>query len=157
TPHDRRDSVFEVANLYWLMRATAKRLTQVIALEKPDILHAHSPILNAFPALAASRRHKLPVVYEVRALWQDAAIDHGTARAVRLRDFASRHLETLAMKRAHAVTTICEGLRKEIIARGVAPQKVTVIPNAVDIEEFRSRGKASADLVTRYGSANSIV
>jgi glycosyltransferase involved in cell wall biosynthesis len=35
------------------------------------------------------------------------------------------------------VTCICEGLRKEIIGRGVASDDVTVIPNAVDVERFQ--------------------
>ena len=143
--------------LYRLMRATAARLDEVIALEKPDILHAHSPVLNAFPALSAGKRHNLPVVYEVRALWEDAAVDHGTARAGGPRYLASRYLETLAMRRADAVTTICEGLRHEIVARGIAPEKVTVIPNAVDIEQFSRGGEAKPDLIERYGLAGSVV
>jgi PEP-CTERM/exosortase A-associated glycosyltransferase len=61
------------------------------------------------------------------------------------------------MRRADAVTTICEGLRNEIIKRGIVPEKVTVIPNAVDVEQFRRGGKANPDLIERYGLADSIV
>jgi PEP-CTERM/exosortase A-associated glycosyltransferase len=150
-------SGFEPAELYRLMRATTDRLNQVIALEKADILHPHSPVLNAFPALVAGRRHNLPVVYEVRALWEDAAVDHGTARAGGLRYRGSRYLETLAMRRADAVTTICEGLRNEIIKRGIAPEKVTVIPNAVDIHQFSPGGKVNPALIQRYGLSESVV
>ena len=158
TPQERSwISGFELADLYRLMRATTARLNQVIAVERPDILHAHSPILNAFPALAAGRRHNLPVVYEMRAIWEDAAVDHGTASAGGLRYLASRHLETLAMRRADAVTTICEGLREEIIERGIAPEKVTVIPNAVDIDQFSRGGTANPDLIQHYGLADSTV
>src|SRR6476661_8353943 len=135
TPLESRGtSKFELAQLYQLMRKTADRLNQVIALERPDILHAHSPSLNAFPALRAGTRHNLPVVYEMRTSWEDAAVDHGTARAGGFRYLASRHLETWAMRRSHAVTTICEGLREDVIRRGIAPEKVTVIPNAVDLD-----------------------
>jgi PEP-CTERM/exosortase A-associated glycosyltransferase len=158
TPHDRRwTSGFGLAELYSLMHATTDRLNQVIALEKPDILHAHSPILNAFPALKAGRRHNLPVVYEMRAIWEDAAVDHGTASAGGLRYLASRHLETLAMRRSDAVTTICEGLREEIVGRGIASEKVTVIPNAVDVDQFTPGGTANPDLIQRYGLADSTV
>jgi PEP-CTERM/exosortase A-associated glycosyltransferase len=158
TLQDRRwTSRFELAELYLLMRATTDRLNQVIALERPDILHAHSPILNAFPALNAGRRHNLPVVYEMRASWEDAAVDHGTARAGGLRYLASRHLETLAMKRSHAVTTICEGLREDVVGRGIASEKVTVIPNAVDLDQFSAGRAANPDLIQRYGLADSTV
>jgi PEP-CTERM/exosortase A-associated glycosyltransferase len=53
----------------------------------------------------------------------------------------SRALETYALRSADAVTTICEGLRQEIIGRGIPEERVTVIPNAVDIDAF-SFGKA---------------
>ena len=63
-----------------LMRATARRLAEVARTVRPDILHAHSPVLNALPALWVGRRLGIPVVYEVRAFWEDAAADHGTGR-----------------------------------------------------------------------------
>jgi PEP-CTERM/exosortase A-associated glycosyltransferase len=40
------------------------------------------------------------------------------------------------MRRADHVTTICEGLRHEIVGRGVPAARVTVIPNAVDARMF---------------------
>jgi PEP-CTERM/exosortase A-associated glycosyltransferase len=120
-----------------LMRATARRLTEVALQVKPNIIHAHSPVLNALPALRVGRRLKVPVVYEVRAFWEDAAVDHGTGREWGLRYRATRALETHALRRADHVTTICEGLRADIVARGVPEERVTVIPNAVDIGEFR--------------------
>ena len=119
-----------------LMRATARRLDEVARRVRPDILHAHSPALNAIPALWVGRRLGIPVVYEVRAFWEDAAADHGTSREWGLRYRLTRALETFALRRADAVTTICEGLRSEMATRGIGRDKVTVIPNAVDIEKF---------------------
>ena len=118
------------------MRDLERRVEAVARAEKPDILHAHSPVLNAFPALGVGRRLGIPVVYEVRAFWEDAAADHGTAPAWGPRYRLTRGLETTALRRAQAATTICEGLRGDIVARGIAPETVTVIPNAVDIEKF---------------------
>ena len=120
-----------------LMRATTRRLAEVAAQVKPHVIHAHSPVLNALPALRVGRRLGIPVVYEVRAFWEDAAVDHGTGREGGLRYRASRALETWALKRADHVTTICEGLKADIVARGVPESSVTVIPNAVDIGEFQ--------------------
>ena len=48
----------------------------------------------------------------------------------------TRALETRVFRKAQAVTTICEGLRSDIVSRGIEPGKVTVIPNAVDIDSF---------------------
>lgn len=112
------------------------RLRALIAETRPDLLHAHSPALNGIAALGAARQAGLPLVYECRAFWEDAAVDHGTSREGGLRYRLTRSLETRVFRRADAVTTICEGLRADIAARGIPPQKVTVIPNAVDPEHF---------------------
>jgi PEP-CTERM/exosortase A-associated glycosyltransferase len=120
-----------------LMRATERRLAEVAAQVRPNLIHAHSPALNALPALRVGRRMKIPVVYEVRAFWEDAAVDHGTSSEGGLRYRATRALESYALKRADHVTTICEGLKADIVTRGVPENRVTVIPNAVDIGEFR--------------------
>src|SRR5688572_18421607 len=68
-----------------LMGEIAHRITQVAKRVRPHILHAHSPVLNAIPALRVGRRIGIPVVYEVRAFWEDAAVDHGTTRPGSLR------------------------------------------------------------------------
>ncbi len=140
-----------------LMAATMKRLTDVAERVKPDILHAHSPALNAVPALRVGRRMGIPVVYEVRAFWEDAAVDHGTHSEWGPRYRAVRSLETFALKRAHHITTICEGLRDDIIARGIPAARVTVIPNAVDINAFRLGGVPDETLRARLGLTGATV
>jgi len=113
-----------------------KRILEVIEIEKPDVIHAHSPALNGLAALKAGRKSGLPVVYEIRAFWEDAAVDHGTCKEGDLRYRLTRKLETHVVKHADAVTTICEGLKKDLIARGFNQDKFTVIPNAVNVEQF---------------------
>lgn len=112
------------------------RLCEIIPRERPDILHAHSPALNGMAAVKAGKRFGLPVVYEIRAFWEDAAVDHGTASEDGLRYRLTRALETRVVRAADQVTTICEGLRADICGRGISADKVTVIPNAVDAEHF---------------------
>ncbi|AFL75856.1 TIGR04063 family PEP-CTERM/XrtA system glycosyltransferase [Thiocystis violascens] len=136
----------------WLeMRLTEQRLLGLAKTLKPDLLHAHSPVLNAIPTLRAGRRLGIPVVYEIRAFWEDAAVDHGTTREGSPRYRATRALETWALKRVDHVFTICEGLRRDIIARGISPNKMTVIPNAVDIESFQLSGEPDAALKKQLG------
>jgi PEP-CTERM/exosortase A-associated glycosyltransferase len=139
------------------MRATARRLAEVAAIVRPHLIHAHSPVLNALPALRVGRRLGVPVVYEVRAFWEDAAVDHGTSREGGLRYRASRALESWALKHADHVTTICEGLKADIVARGVPDSRVTVIPNAVDIGEFRFGTPADEQLKRDLGLAGRTV
>ncbi|MCD2519385.1 glycosyltransferase, exosortase A system-associated [Massilia sp. G4R7] len=140
-----------VLNQKEVIDGLTKRLLDIIPMVKPDVLHAHSPSLNAVAALRAGKRFGIPVVYEVRAFWEDAAVDHGTSSENGLRYRATRALETWALKRADAVTTICEGLRRDIVARGIPADKVTVIPNAVDIDKFSVGGSADQELKTKLG------
>ncbi len=97
------------------------------------ILHAHSPVLNAMAAFRVAPNLGLPVVYEVRSFCEDAALEHGTARAKGPRYHATRYLETRALERADAIS---EGLRRDIVGGGIPAGKVTLVPNAVNTGEF---------------------
>ena len=134
-----------------------RTLRHVIEKVKPDILHAHSSALNGVAALRAGAHFNLPVVYEVRAFWEDAAVDHGTSKEWGMRYRLTRRLETYVLGRANAVTTICEGLRGEIIDRGIPADKVTVIPNAVDAKRFSMNGQVDQKLQTHLGLAGKTV
>lgn len=133
------------------MRATEQRLLGLVQALEPDLLHAHSPVLNAYPALRVGRKMGIPVVYEVRAFWEDAAVDHGTTREQSLRYRATRALETRALRQVAHIFTICAGLRDEMISRGLPPTKITIIPNAVDTNAFQLAGKADSRLKDQLG------
>src|SRR5205085_3134533 len=84
-----------------LIRATARRLLEVALRERPQLIHAHSPVLNALASLRVGRKLRLPVVYEVRAFWEDAAVDLGNTRENSLRYRTSRALESYALHPCH--------------------------------------------------------
>lgn len=133
-------------NQWASMAATQARLLAVAKQLKPDLIHAHSPVLNAFPALHVGRCLGLPVVYEIRAFWEDAAVDHGTQKEGGLRYWLTRAMETRAVRQADRVVTICQGLRSDLIARGISAEKIGVVPNAVDIEHFSLSPGADPEL-----------
>lgn len=140
-----------------LIQPLTERILQAVALEKPDVLHAHSPALNGLAALRAAKICGLPVVYEIRAFWEDAAVDHGTCKEGDLRYQLTRHMENYVVKRASAVTTICEGLRLDLVSRGFAPDKFTVIPNAVNIEQFQISASRDSELELQLGLQGCLV
>jgi PEP-CTERM/exosortase A-associated glycosyltransferase len=140
-----------VLNQLDVINTLAARLLEVAREVRPDIIHAHSPALNAIAALRVGRKLGIPVVYEVRAFWEDAAVDHGTSKEWGARYRLTRALETHALKRVNAVTTICEGLRSEIVGRGIPAAKVTVIPNAVNIEDFSTDDTRDHALAQQLG------
>jgi PEP-CTERM/exosortase A-associated glycosyltransferase len=153
SPPTGLDSRLPVLNQWALMRASERRLLELAQQLKPDILHAHSPVLNAWPAIHVGRKLGIPVVYEIRAFWEDAAVDHGTQTEGSLRYRLTRELETRAVRQADQVVTICAGLRGDLVARGIAAGKIGVVPNAVDIEHFSLGGAADPVLKEKLGLA----
>ncbi|MGB4497263.1 MAG: TIGR04063 family PEP-CTERM/XrtA system glycosyltransferase [Methylococcaceae bacterium] len=140
-----------------IIQSLSKRLDEIIPELKPDVLHAHSPALNGIAAIRAAKKHNIPLVYECRAFWEDAAVDHGTTTENSLRYYLTKWLETYVFKKASAITTICEGLRNDIIGRGISPEKITVIPNAVNVEKFTYGVKPNQDLRTTLNLQEKIV
>jgi PEP-CTERM/exosortase A-associated glycosyltransferase len=139
-----------------LMRRFAARIAEITRSEDVRILHAHSPVLNGLPALWVGRRLGLPVVYEARAFWEDAAVDHGTTREGSLRYRITRALETFLFRRADHVVVIAAAMRQEIIRRGVDPSRVTVVGNGVDVERFRPAPR-NEPLAVRLGIDGDLV
>lgn len=142
---------FPVLREMRLMDVIERRLERLAVDLHPDILHAHSPVLNAIPAIHVGSRLGIPVVYEIRAFWEDAAVDHGTTREGSLRYRATRALETWALQRVDHAFTICEGLRRDIVDRGIPASRVTVVPNAVDINAFQLSGIGDPMIRRRLG------
>lgn len=140
-----------------LIKPLTERILQAVAIEKPDVLHAHSPALNGLAALRAAKICGLPVVYEIRAFWEDAAVDHGTCKEGDLRYQLTRQMENYVVKRANAVTTICEGLRQDLVQRGFDATKFTVIPNAVNIEQFQISDGRDTELEHQLGLQDCLV
>ena len=136
---------------------TQRRLEEVVLLTSPDLIHAHSPCLNGIAAIRAGRKLGLPVVYEMRASWEDAAVDHGSTTQGSLRYRLSRSMESWVLKRADAVTTICEGLRQDILSRGVDAARVTVIANGVNVDDFKMSPSRDTALQLRLGLQDSVV
>ncbi len=133
--------------------AFAKRIGEVAREWKPDILHAHSPVLGAMAAQRVADRLGLPLIYEIRAFWEDAAVGNGTGTEGSLKYRLTRALETRACRRADAVAVICEGLRQDLIARGIDPGKIMVSPNGVDLGLFGEPLPHDAALAAELGVA----
>ena len=119
-----------------LMEALYRSIRKVVEIEKPDILHVHSPILNAIPALWVGRKLGIPVVYEIRAFWEDAAVDHGTYSEDSWKYKLVRLIETWICRKADHVGVLCCGLKEDLIKRGILPEKITVVYNGIDVEDF---------------------
>lgn len=118
---------------------------------RPDIIHAHSPALCGLAALRASRKLGIPLVYEIRAFWEDAAVGNGTGTEGSLKYRLTRSLENRVVAGADAVVTICEGLRGDLVARGFDSEKITISPNGVDLSLFGTPAPRDPALAQELG------
>ena len=114
----------------------AAAIEKLAADWRPDVLHAHSPALCGHAALRAGRALGIPVVYEIRAFWEDAAVGNGTGREGSVKYRLTRALEDRVVAEADAVFTICHGLRDDLVERGHPGGKIGLSPNGVDFALF---------------------
>lgn len=114
----------------------AEAIERVAQDWRPDVLHAHSPALCGLAALRAGRKLGIPVVYEIRAFWEDAAVGNGTGRAGSVKYRLTRAMENRVVSEADAVFTICNGLRDDLITRGFDGGRIGISPNGVDLSLF---------------------
>ncbi|KEZ19567.1 family PEP-CTERM/exosortase 1-associated glycosyltransferase [Sphingobium yanoikuyae] len=131
--------------------AHADAIESLVRLWRPDIIHAHSPVLNAMAAQRVARRHGIPLIYEIRAFWEDAAVGNGTGTEGSPRYWLTRQLETHAVRAADAVAVICEGLRSDLVARGIDSAKITISPNGVDLDQFGAPVPRDPALTAKLG------
>ncbi len=131
-----------------MMRRAQNMIEELVRANKVDIIHAHSPSLCGLPALKAARRLNVPMVYEVRAFWEDAAVDQMRFAEDSFRYRISSRMEQKLFDRADGVVCICEGLRQEI-SRRAPGRKISVVQNGVNTSFFVPREK-SRDLMQRY-------
>ena len=137
-PVDPRNHL--ISEAYHLRR----RILEVARLERAELIHAHSPILVGGPVWLAARQLGLGCVYEVRSLWEEGHIGRGEVTTRSPKYVLSRHAETWLAKRVDGVICISEGLRADFVARSIAPGRVHVVPNGVDVRRFVPRAPDEA-------------
>jgi PEP-CTERM/exosortase A-associated glycosyltransferase len=139
------------------IKALAAKIESVARDFKPDLIHAHSPLLTGMAALRVRDKLNVPLLYEIRAFWEDAAVGNGTGVEGSLKYRATKALETYVVKRADGVAVICEGLRRDLVARGIAAEKIMVSPNGVDLELFGDPPPPDEALRTELGLGEDVI
>lgn len=104
------------------------------------VLATSTPLTIALPGAFAARRAGAGFVLEIRDLWPSIPIAMGALRSPVSR-WLAKALERWAYRSADHVVALSPGMAAGVVAEGVDPDRVTVIPNSSDIELF---GDASA-------------
>lgn len=100
---------------------------------RPAVVVASSPSLPAAAGAAVVALVKrAPLVLEVRDLWPDSAVAMGLVRRGSAMYRVAYALERFCYRRASHVVALTEGIRDGVVAKGVPPDRVTLITNGVD-------------------------
>src|SRR6266851_5369937 len=142
----RRPILREVA----IVHLIRNRILEVVENEPLDLIHAHSPALCGLGALQAARSKHIPFVYELRAFWEDAAVDQNKTSTRSLRYRLSQKLEDYIVHRADAVVGISQAILDELKKRKTEPAKLFHVPNGVDTEKF-APGSRNESLAAKLG------
>jgi PEP-CTERM/exosortase A-associated glycosyltransferase len=132
------------------VRLLRNRILQLLDSQPVSIVYAHSPALCGLAGLQAARKRGLPFVYEVRAFWEDAAVDQNRTGASSLRYRLTRGLENYVARKADAVAAIAQPMLADLRRRGLPSEKLFHVPNGVDAERFSPLGR-DAQLVSELG------
>ena len=143
----RRRPVLREAAVVRLIR---NRILELLENDTVDLVHAHSPALCGLGALQAARSKRLPFVYELRAFWEDAAVDQNKTSTRSLRYRLSQKLEDYVVHRADAVVGISQAILDELKKRKTEPAKLFHVPNGVDTEKF-APGSRNESLAAKLG------
>jgi len=105
------------------------------SIPRPDIVWTYQ---IGLPGVAISLMRDAPLIHEVQDLWPEWSATG--EMGIRSGSLAYRMLqaqETMIYRRAHMVTTISEGFKKRLTAKGVPEEKIRVIPNWGNEVHFR--------------------
>jgi glycosyltransferase involved in cell wall biosynthesis len=108
-------------------------------LRRPDVVIATSPqFFCGWAGVLVSRLLRAPCVLEIRDLWPESIEAVGALRARRLLRFLE-WLERRMYASAGRIVTVGDGYRRRLEERGVAPERIVVFPNGVDLAAFTPR------------------
>lgn len=107
------------------------------ALQGDVVFATSTPLTIAIPAVAAARKSKIPMVFEVRDLWPEMPIAMGALKNPVLK-WAARKLEHWAYRNSEAVVALSPGMKEGVVNAGYPENRVAVIPNSSDNIEFKS-------------------
>ena len=102
---------------------------------RPDAILAVSPLPAGLAALPAHWWHRAPLVFDLQDIWPDSALAIGVMeRGWVLRML--RRLERFFYRRCARVVGISDGFKRYLVDLGLPPERVAVIYNGVDWENF---------------------
>jgi colanic acid biosynthesis glycosyl transferase WcaI len=130
--HDKK-TLPRLLNYFSFLFASAARS---VFMKRPDVVVCTSPPLTiGLSAWLAAKRFAVPFLLEIRDLWPEAAIELGYLKNPRVRK-AAYALESFLYSRASRIISVSEGMREDLLKRGIPAARCEVICNGVDVSLF---------------------
>ncbi len=127
-----------------------------LRVREPDIVLADAPTLwSGLPLLVKSLFPRVPFVYVVHDIYPDVLVRLGALSNSRLINLIER-VEGYFYDRSVQVSVLSEGFRDNLVRKGVAEDKITIIPACVDVEFVRPLPRNN-ELRKRWGLADKFV
>ena len=120
--------------LFYTSFSITGSIYMLFSRKKYDLIYVSSPplfvaIIGLFIKMIYP---KTKMIFEVRDMWPDSAIDLGELKNKWLIKFSLK-LEHLAYKKSIAIITVTENLRHKISQKGFSLNKIYAIPNGTDM------------------------
>jgi PEP-CTERM/exosortase A-associated glycosyltransferase len=126
---------------YRYSRGYQRAIRDTAVKENIDIIHAHSSYLNGIRGNIVGRQLRIPTVYEVRGLWQDTGVALSGMDKKHWRYQFLEYMERKAMLGADRVIAISNHMKDELVQKGIEENKLSVVPNGVDVDKFKPKEK----------------
>jgi glycosyltransferase involved in cell wall biosynthesis len=139
--------------------AFRRRLIRTIENFDPQLIHVNSPWEVGLPANEIASAFGIPVIYEVRGFWEETKVTQGEIEPDSKKYKKLKEKETNVMFYADHIVAISNGIRTEIMKRGIEPEKISVVPNGIDTGKFSpiSPEEQSLRLIQKYNLENAKV
>ena len=111
------------------------KLVRCIRREKLDVIHAHN-YEGALIGYAAKRLTGRPLLYNAVCTMEDELPAYGFIRPRALASWLAGLLDTYVPRGADQVTVVSKELHAFLVARGVSPKRITLVPAGVNPEMF---------------------
>lgn len=137
--------------------AYSDQLIKLSDTHKPSIIHAASNHPNGLAAVKAAKKLGIKSVYEVRGLWEITRLSRQDGwDNTEQYEFMAK-MEAEACIHADRVLTITHALKDIMIERGVDKDKISVVPNCVNVSDFTPFKEKNATLMNELSIKDSDV
>lgn len=132
------------------MRQASDKFFQKFLELQPEIVIAASAYLSAVPAFIAAKKLGIPFIYEVRGFWEITTASRYPefARSIQFKNQVQ--VESAIANRADYVFTLTGAMKKELGKRGTDENKITLLPNSCNPQQFTPRVK-DKQLMSKLG------